>query len=237
MLRLPRRRPAPAPTDELGHLFVVTYGRSGSTLLMGLLDSLPGYCIRGENAGALSYLYSFHTAASKARDQWAEAAPGPSHPWYGIDGYPADVAIPRLRDLVTETVLRPPPGTTVTGFKEIRWHMAPPGEFLTFIENLFPGARFILNTRNHEKVLQSSWWKRNPDAGPSLSTLEERLKKAVLDRGERGYHLHFDDYVADPSRLEDLCRWLGAEYDAERFARVMSRKHTTGLSKPAGGSS
>ena len=37
-----------ARRDDFGYLFVVTYGRSGSTLLMGLLNSIPGYLIRGE---------------------------------------------------------------------------------------------------------------------------------------------------------------------------------------------
>ena len=31
----------------------MTYGRSGSTLVQGLLNSIPGYLIRGENSAAL----------------------------------------------------------------------------------------------------------------------------------------------------------------------------------------
>ena len=38
---------------------MVTYGRSGSTLLMGLLNTLPGYLIRGENRDALHHLFLF----------------------------------------------------------------------------------------------------------------------------------------------------------------------------------
>ena len=38
-------------------VFIFTYGRSGSTLLMGLLNSLPHYCIRGENNNLLHRLY------------------------------------------------------------------------------------------------------------------------------------------------------------------------------------
>ena len=30
------------PREDLQYLFVVTYGRSGSTLLMGVLNTLPG---------------------------------------------------------------------------------------------------------------------------------------------------------------------------------------------------
>ena len=31
---------------ELRHVFVMTYGRSGSTLLMGILNSIPGWLLR-----------------------------------------------------------------------------------------------------------------------------------------------------------------------------------------------
>ncbi len=250
MVRLRRRGPrrsAPAPGSRAsqaptastpqvpqaggqveGHLFVVTYGKSGSTLLMGLLDSLPGYCIRGENGGVLTDLYRYHATASTRRDQWAEAAPGPTHPWYGIDGYPSDAAYAAMRRLVDDTLLRPPPGTRVAGFKEIRWWMAPPEEFLSFVEALYPGARFVLNTRDHDSVLASGWWKRAENARESLEKVEGRLKEAVGNRGDRGYHLHYDDYVAEPARLADLCAWLGEDYDADRFAEVMSTRHTSG---------
>ena len=39
-----------------GFVFVVTYGRSGSTLLQNVLNTIPGYCIRGENANTLAHL-------------------------------------------------------------------------------------------------------------------------------------------------------------------------------------
>jgi hypothetical protein len=37
------------PPRDLDHLFVVTWGRSGSTLQIGLLNTLPGYLVRGGN--------------------------------------------------------------------------------------------------------------------------------------------------------------------------------------------
>src|SRR6056297_391020 len=37
-------------------VFVVTYGRSGSTLVQNLLNGLPGACVRGENENLLAPL-------------------------------------------------------------------------------------------------------------------------------------------------------------------------------------
>lgn len=209
-------------------LFVVTYGKSGSTLLMGLLDSLPGYCIRGENRGVLYHLFRYHSKAVAERGKWSRSDPlPPTHPWYGIDDYPSATAVAGMRRLVIDTLLRPEPGTKVAGFKEVRWWMTGPVEYLDFIDTLFPGVRYILNTRNLDNVAQSSWWRKIPTARADLAKVEERLKDTVARRGERGYHVHYDDYVKDPSILRDLCDWLGVEYDEERFAAVMARRHTT----------
>ena len=37
-------------------VFVITYGRSGSTLLQNMFNALPGYVLRGENNNILSSL-------------------------------------------------------------------------------------------------------------------------------------------------------------------------------------
>ena len=39
----------PASPPRFRTVNIVTYGRSGSTLLMGLLNAIDGYRIRGEN--------------------------------------------------------------------------------------------------------------------------------------------------------------------------------------------
>lgn len=223
-----------APEEEpLQHLFIVTYGKSGSTLLMGLLNSLPGYQIMGENGGVMLDLMQFHHKAAKFRDKWTFDEPlRPAHPWYGIDQFPEEVAFARMADLVTETLLRPGPETTVAGFKEIRWWKARPVDYLDFIDSLFPNARYILNTRNLDNVARSSWWKRDPNSRQKLEKIERMLKEGVATRGDRGFHIHYDSYVADRARLQELCDWLGVEYDAERFDAVMEVKHTTRREAP-----
>lgn len=223
----------PAPGDP-SHaqdpevLFIATYGKSGSTLLMGLLNSLPGFHIRGENGNVLSLLWKYHSKAMDLRRKWAKEGPLPiSHPWYGIDEYPEDLSLEHLRTLVRDTIFRPSPDTRVTGYKEIRWYEAGLDEYMTFLETLFPSARFLLNTRDHDQVLRSSWWARKPNGRSDLERIEGDLKAVINKRGDRGYHIHYNDYLADPGKLEGLCNWLGVEYDAARFANVMNVKHTT----------
>ena len=42
----------------------------------------------------------------------------------------------------------------MTGFKEIRWHGADLAEYVAWLRQLFPGARFVVNTREHADVLK-----------------------------------------------------------------------------------
>ncbi len=105
------------------HVFVMTYGRSGSTLLMGILNSIPGWLLRGENRHAMRHLYEFHRSglAERARVDPARASQ-PTHPWFGIEAFPEDVSLQHIRALAEATLLRPEPDTRVTGYKEIRWY-------------------------------------------------------------------------------------------------------------------
>lgn len=216
---------------DLKYLFIVTYGRSGSTLLAGILSSSPGVMVRGENGGLLQSLLAFHETATRHRDRLASSAPLPAHhPWWGIDGYRDETAYRGFRTLMLETVLRPEPGTTVVGFKEIDWlperlpERLP--ELLAFTRSVFPGARFVLNTRDLEQVAQSKWWERNPDALSELRTMEQHYVDALEPLGDAFYRVHYDDYVADPTVLRGLFDWLGLEFDEDRVRAVLDVRHS-----------
>src|SRR5690606_34147583 len=148
-----------------------------------------------------------------------------THPWFGIDEYPQDVALARMRQLVIDSLLRPEPDTRVSGFKEIRWWMAQPVEYLDFIDQAFPGCRYILNTRNHEDVTQSSWYRKNPKAGEDLVKIEERLKDTVGRRGDRGYHVT----TTTTSRTAPWCRGCSSGWASPTTPTVWSRCSVPGI--------
>lgn len=213
--------------SDLQYLFVVTYGRSGSTLLQGILSSTPGVMVRGENGGLLQHLYQFHRTAARHRDRLAPVVPLPQeHPWWGLDGYRDDTALRGFRTLMLETVLRPTADTRLVGFKEIDWPTDDLTELLEFTRSVFPGARFVLNTRDLEQVAQSKWWARIPDALAELQTIEKTFVEALAPLGDATYRVHYDDYVADPTVLRPLFEWLGLEFDEGRVRAVMDVRHS-----------
>ena len=209
------------------YLFVVTYGRSGSTLLQGILNSIPGYLIRGENGGALYHLFRFHSTIEWERDQNRRGQILDSRsPYFGIDEYASDQAVSDMRALVVRNLLRPSPGVRVVGFKEIRWFQREWEDYLDFIERLFPDARFIINTRNLNEVAKSQWWAKCDDPLATLTRQEERLDRIAERLDGTAYRVHYDDYVADSRVLSGLFAWLGEPFDRSVVDDVMSRRHS-----------
>ena len=214
-----------APADRYGYVFVVTHGRSGSTLLNGILNSIPGYLIRGENQGYLHDLFRAHRGAVSRRRALRKDSPTtPQHPWFGIEDYPPRLAVTRMQALVLDTVLRPEPDSRVLGFKEIRYGQPDVVDYLGFIRTLFPGARFVFNSRDPAGVLKSDWW---ADRDPAdLTTIRERLAEAEQAHREVSYHVHYDDYRDAPEQLEGLFGFLGEPFDVDAVRAVMAVPHS-----------
>ncbi|GAB7058889.1 sulfotransferase [Streptomyces mexicanus] len=212
---------------DLQYLFVLTYGRSGSTLLQNLLNAIPGVLVRGENHGVLYELYRFHSKVLHHRDRLARPEPlPPFHPWWGIDGYPEAEALAGMRRLVLDTLIRPRPDSRIVGFKEISWPEEDLADYVAFLRRLFPGARFVFNTRDLADVARSKWWATMPDAPQRLARIERRMSEVVESLGDAAVRVHYDDYCADPETLRPLHTWLGGEFDAERVRTVMAVRHS-----------
>ena len=91
---------------------------------------------------------------------------------------------------------------------------------------MFPGARFVVNTRNHEDVLRSGWWTRQTDPAAVLARVESRILALAESLGEAAYRVHYDDYVADPSTLAGLFAWLGEPFDEAAVRVVLDTRHS-----------
>jgi hypothetical protein len=99
-------------------------------------------------------------------------------PFYGIGDFPPAVSIAASRRLAVETLLRPKPDTRVTGFKEIRWWRHEDLDaYVGWLREVFPGARFLVNTRDHAAVLKSKWWAKGGDNSEHLADIERACSR------------------------------------------------------------
>jgi hypothetical protein len=62
-----------------GSVFIVTYGRSGSTLLQSMLQTIPGIHLSGENYGALLKLREVSSCAVRMKQIWGQKV---NHPGF-----------------------------------------------------------------------------------------------------------------------------------------------------------
>jgi hypothetical protein len=210
----------------LDYLIMLTYGRSGSTLLQGILNATPGVLMRGENRQALYHLFRYHHTIETERAQRERVNVTTRSPWFGIDEYATAAAVAGLRSLVVRTLLRPRPDTHLIGFKEIRWWQDDWRDYLDFLLELFPGVRFVINVRDHEAVARSKWWAEREDPLGMLARYERRLDDMAEALGERAFRVRYEQYTADPEMLRRLFDWLQAPFDRDRIDAVMSVRHS-----------
>lgn len=243
-----QNRPYPAlnrPKD--GYLFVVTYGRSGSTLLQKLLNSIDGYCIRGENNNAL---YNLTRAVARIEQEpnfqhrmeargkpKAEMRPflrpilgTPNDPWYGAEKAEPGPLAKGLFNQFVRHVLVPPQGTRVAGFKDIHYHEDPAffSTQLDLMRRHFPKARFIFNTRAAAGVANSGWWRKRP--AEEVHRIVDRADALFADYAARHpaccHSLHYDAYKDRPAALAPMFEFLGEPFDEAAVAALMEQRLT-----------
>lgn len=219
------------PLSMDGFVFVVTYGRSGSTLIQSLLNTRPGYCIRGENADALGPLARSWAQVTNNRNLTAMRADGlitpPDDPWYGGEGIDPASYGRELARLYVRDILRPPPGTRMAGNKEIRWgaSVALQATILRFLTAYFPRVRFVFNTRNADQVARSAWWADEPEdqVKAQIAAWDAEYDAYVRQNPAQAVRVHYNDYVADHEALRPMFDLLGEDWDPDAVARVMAR--------------
>lgn len=207
--------------------FIVTYGRSGSTLLMNIINSCEGCCIRGENNGALHSIYESYREIVDAQVENGKNAHRTSSPWWGISSVDADRYARRLVDCFVEEVIRPKPDDFLCGFKEIRFSLdnVPdlPG-YLNFLLKFFPDAKIIFNHRDLAAVSVSKWWSSTDNAYGVLKELDDRFTEFGVSPSV--FHFYYDEALKSRNHVRELFSFLDLPYEEDRVQEVFERRHS-----------
>jgi len=112
-------------------LIIVCHGRSGSTLLQGILNAIPGFLIRGENHDFAAGLYMAYRRIKRAASAPQAARLGrtddPSVPWYGAADIDQQQLLADMTILMRNVLVPRAQQSSVLcyGFKEIRFPQIP----------------------------------------------------------------------------------------------------------------
>jgi hypothetical protein len=222
-----RTPPFRTPPPTRRYAFIVTYGRSGSSVLQSMLAGITGAHITGENADALAGLFASYRAAFKARrKQGTTARDPPGDPWRGAHRIDPEAYNRALADAFVRHVLAVPPAATLVGFKEVRYFDHDDlEEYLDYIRLTFAPALLIFNRRKPEAVAASGWWKNHPaDIAAEVRAFDARTDAYAAHHPDSCIVADYDAYVADPQVLAPLFERLGAEFNLAQVERVLATR-------------
>ncbi len=199
------------PLDSHRYVFVVTYGRSGSTLVQGLLNTLPRTLVRGENGLYLLDLYRALAVLTEFRSRHDQhGGRTPASAFYGIGKVRPAYFHQAMNDIVRRSALGGEPHRRydVLGFKEVVWHRVEPEETAGFFDAMdaaFPRARYVLNTRDPDDVVGSGFWKRTEEeeARRLIARVVEIQEHLRSTRPERVLDVRYADLTSDDDTVRD----------------------------------
>ncbi|WP_020401486.1 glycosyltransferase family A protein [Kordiimonas gwangyangensis] len=213
-----------------GYVFVVTYGRSGSTLVQTVLQSIDGYFMRGENENVLYGIFSAWRRAHSIRQRFDTRRKVPENgPWFGADEVDAEAFADRMVDAFIAEIVRPPEDARVVGFKEIRYGDLEEDElveFLEFMRRFFPRARFVFNTRAWQDVAKSSWWQ---DMGEGfvenlVSRSDRAFARFAAAYPSECHTMRYEDYADSIEPFKALFDFLGEPIAEGRLRELAAQK-------------
>lgn len=210
------------------NIFIVTYGRSGSTLLQRMIQTIPDCTIRGENNNVMETIWKSAQRVRRTRADWGKKPQPELSPWHGADQVRPLVFATSMIDAMVDSVLRPPKNARYFGFKEIRYFTVGNNLplLLDFMRAHFKDAFFIFNTRNAEDVLKSRWWKnRDPE---HVRAIVESSDKTFAE-----YHnahpeftqlVRYEDFSVEPDALRPLFEKLGENFDPLKIYPILNQR-------------
>ena len=84
-------------------VLIVTYGRSGSTLLQGILNNIDGVLVRGENNNFIYGLYEAYKKLIDTRNY--EDITQPNNSWYGAGEINLELFLHDCQNMVRNILL------------------------------------------------------------------------------------------------------------------------------------
>jgi DNA-binding ferritin-like protein (Dps family) len=164
-------------------VLICATGRSGSTTMQRIINTIPNSNICGENFGAINSLLEFYR---RIKNSSIKNIPGHFNPasyaeivkqnikpsWYNSYNYQQIVQMIKITII---NMFKNKTTTNVWGFKEIRYDSGNINYIKDFKE-LFPQTKVIIHIR--ENILaqsQSGWFKNDKNAVPFLNKTTKEL--------------------------------------------------------------
>ena len=208
-------------------LWLICQGRSGSTTLLRILNTIDACNICGENMNMVAHLLDFYAHLKETVNQpgYSQSYPGSRRPsWYNVFDF--QTTTDDLRRLIVN-IFR---GLDyrVWGFKEIRFGLDVPYRVferqIDDIKELFPSIKIVfLYRQDIESQVLSDWWADNVEESREL-LLDQLACFALYNDRHRDYTylLSMEDMLAINGTFIEMFNFIGEAYDKDAIREILS---------------
>ena len=211
-------------------VLICATGRSGSTTLQRIINTIPNANICGENYGAINSLLEFYKNLHIASQQFI---PGHYNPasyediinknvkpsWY--NSYKINEIEEQVRQTII-TMFKKDTNTNIWGFKEIRYDNKKI-HLIKYFKMLFPQTKVILQIRKDiNSQCQSSWYKNDKNAFKYLQQTNKELWDFYKVNKDWCYFTTFEE-MFDKYTMENIFKFIDCHphYDDEKINDVL----------------
>jgi hypothetical protein len=194
---------------------------------------MPETLVRGENGLFVHDLYRASAAAEAfSQEHTKHRSKSVTSAFYGVRWLRREPFVKATRQIANEVLLGQQRADRLRriGFKEVLWHRVTPEEtedFFAWFEEVFPGARYILNTRNADDASRSGFWKQAEPGEAELAIsrvreIQDYLSRTRPDRVlETRYEvLTGEDRDASDAALRELATFVTGKADDALVGRL-----------------
>ncbi|MEP1488884.1 MAG: sulfotransferase [Algibacter sp.] len=214
---------------KYNYIIICTYGRSGSTLLQGVLNSCKDVLIRGENYNFIYALYHSYLRLKATKELQGHRNKKRTTAWYGANEIKMKTFTNDLKKVIDNVLIGENKKIKTLGFKEVRFLevVEDLDEYLLFLRTILPNCAIIFNLRAVEQTIYSDWWaKKNPKkTKKKLNYFIEKMKN-FHSNYEDTFIINYEDVIQQNSKLEKLFSFLDISYDAEKVKETLQIKHS-----------
>ena len=211
-------------------VLICATGRSGSTTIQRIINSVPNSNICGENFGAINSLLEFY---KRIKTTTFDYVPGHLRPasyediiskdvkpsWYNSYNFQQTVVM--IKILIT-SLFKNKETTTLWGFKEIRYDNGDI-KYLREFKELFPQTKVIIQVRgNIAAQSQSSWLKKDKNAIQYLNTLNNEFYNFYNQNKEWCYFTTFEK-MFDMENIKKIFEFIDCSqyYDQNKIKQIL----------------
>jgi hypothetical protein len=210
-------------------VLICATGRSGSTTLQRILNTIPNSNFCGENFGAVNSLLEFYKRLKHAS---INNVPGNFKPvsyerliekkikpaWY--NSYNFDNTVHIIKTLITN-LFKNNENTNVWGFKEIRYDNGKINLIKEFKE-LFPQTKVIIQLRDIKSQMKSGWFKHDKNAVAYLSKMNLELYRFCMEKKDYCYFTSFNK-MFDKQNMKNLFAFIDCaeHYDEKKIDDIL----------------